>query len=70
MKSSECECSDKGCSVHEGKAKCYEYARELLMRIDMEDTTGTWMCENCADDAMSAGVFRRGDIGEEIKNRR
>ena len=70
MKSNTCECSDKGCSGHEGHSSCDGYASVLLMQIDMEDKTGEWLCANCSDDALASGVFRVADIKETITNRR
>lgn len=52
-----CECSDKGCQVHEGRAKCYNEAKLIVSRIDMNDWSGTPMCEECAKDALESGVF-------------
>ena len=51
-----CECSDPACPVCRGK--CREKAETILFRIDMQDRTGTAMCEPCADDAMDSGLFR------------
>lgn len=50
-----CKCSDPGCPVCNGF--CLEEAVTRLFRIDMDDLTGTPMCEGCADDAMACGVF-------------
>lgn len=52
-----CECSDPGCPVHMGKSNCIKYAYVILYRVDMEDNSGTAMCEECADDAMMSGLF-------------
>lgn len=52
-----CECVDKGCPVHQGVPECSEKARACLVRVDMEDETGTLMCQGCAEDAMDSGVF-------------
>lgn len=52
-----CECSDPGCPVHEGK-DCNRHGRtKTLYRIDMEDATGTRFCKDCADDAYESGLF-------------
>ncbi len=59
-----CECADPGCPHCKGE--CSGKAVECLVRIDMEDRTGTPMCEKCANDAMSAGVFRS-DVGLFVK---
>lgn len=55
MKNAKCECSDPGCPVCRGK--CVEKAKTVLCRVDMEDRTGTAMCEGCASDAMTSGLF-------------
>jgi hypothetical protein len=53
-----CECCDPGCPEHKGQSECFNSAqRKPLRRIDMDDVTGTLMCEACADDAMSSGLF-------------
>jgi hypothetical protein len=54
-----CECTDPGCPAHPGEEDCFQPAlRKPLRRVDMEDHTGTLMCETCADDAMQSGLFR------------
>jgi len=50
-----CECSDPGCPHCQGK--CDEGATNILYRCDMDDETGTVMCEKCADDALEGGLF-------------
>jgi hypothetical protein len=50
-----CRCTDPQCSFCQGH--CGEEATGILYRIDMEDATGTPMCDDCAEDAMSSGVF-------------
>jgi len=50
-----CECSDPGCPVCYGA--CKEVAIEVLYRADMDDETGTMMCEDCAADALESGLF-------------
>lgn len=50
-----CECSDPGCPVCGGR--CRKPSRTVLYRSDMEDETGTPMCNGCADDAMESGLF-------------
>jgi hypothetical protein len=53
-----CECVDPGCPEHRGISECFNSAlRKALRRIDMDDHTGTLMCEACAEDAMSSGLF-------------
>jgi hypothetical protein len=54
---SKCECSDPGCPVHKGTADCRWSASRLLYRVDMEDNTGTAMCDACAEDAFKSGLF-------------
>lgn len=51
-----CECSDPGCPVCKGE--CKNTATQCLVRVDMEDQTGTLMCDGCADDAFESGLFR------------
>ncbi len=53
-----CECADIGCPVHHGVNACDGEATGRLYRIDMLDESGTPMCEACADDAFSSGLFR------------
>jgi len=55
-----CECSDPGCPMHKGQSACTAPAKAILHRVDMDDETGTAMCEECAVDAMDSGVFRLG----------
>jgi len=55
MSTTNCECADPGCPVCAGK--CKHHAKSVAFRIDMEDRTGTPMCERCANDAMDSGVF-------------
>ena len=50
-----CECGDPGCPVCQGR--CRKPARTTVYRSDMEDETGTPMCEGCAADCMDSGVF-------------
>lgn len=52
-----CECSDFMCPACAGT--CHTLATATLYRVDMDmqDETGTRMCENCADDAMASGLF-------------
>jgi len=52
-----CACSDPGCEVHEGKSECTHNAVTVVVRMDMEDRTGTPMCRACANDALESGVF-------------
>jgi len=51
-----CECSDPNCPVCKGN--CAKPKRLTLGRIDMEDETGTNMCQGCAEDALDSGIFR------------
>lgn len=50
-----CECSDPGCPACKGK--CTHNAKSCLVRVDMEDETGTLFCDKCAADAMDSGLF-------------
>ncbi len=53
-----CECFDfQGCPVgHEGQ--CDNTATISLYRIDLvDDQVGTEFCAECADDAMTSGLF-------------
>jgi hypothetical protein len=50
-----CECADGGCPCCHGN--CEREATVVLYRADMEDATGTPLCEGCADDAMDSGLF-------------
>ena len=50
-----CECTDPGCGCG---GKCHGLGEYRLYRIDMEDKTGTGMCDSCSDDASDSGVFR------------
>lgn len=58
-----CECSDSGCPAHKGAATCKVEAPAMavLYRVDMEDQTGTVMCDACTDDAMESGLFTTAD---------
>lgn len=56
-KQSPCECTDCGCSHHSGHAMCNDRATDILYRVDMQDETGTAMCDACSDDAFSSGLF-------------
>jgi hypothetical protein len=50
-----CECSDPGCPCCHGN--CHNEAQTTVYRIDMEDQTGTDMCDECADDCLESGAF-------------
>lgn len=52
-----CECADPGCNVHTGLSHCEGRGTATLRRIDMEDYSGTHMCQACADDALESGVY-------------
>jgi hypothetical protein len=62
-----CECSDPGCSVNHGSKECGQNAEDILYRVDMEDRSGTAMCEDCASDAFEAGVFSAFPVDAEIE---
>ena len=51
----QCECADHGCPSCGGA--CDNGSTETLYRVDMQDTTGTQFCIDCAQDAFGAGVF-------------
>jgi len=57
-------CEDTDPSCPECLGSCEERATATLFRVDMEDRTGTRMCEACTGDAMKSGVFRMRDPGE------
>lgn len=50
-----CECIDPGCPVCKGK--CERKAKMCLLRVDMEDETGTLFCNGCGEDAFGSGLF-------------
>jgi len=52
-----CECSDDRCPAHKGSGRCNHQATDILYRVDMQDETGTAMCDACSDDAFSSGLF-------------
>ena len=65
-----CECTDPGCIC---MAECVFLGKHILHRVDMEDVTGTYMCDQCADDAMESGLFTMEDkedeeVDDESKN--
>lgn len=51
-----CECIDYGCPVHHGE-ECREVGDYPLYCTYMDDSTGTFMCDACATDALNSGVF-------------
>ena len=52
-----CECCDSRCPEHKGSDKCSHQATDILYRVDMQDETGTAMCDACSDDAFASGLF-------------
>ena len=54
---SKCECHDKGCRHHLGATCSEPEAFIVVFRIDMQDASGTAMCEICSEDALETGVF-------------
>lgn len=56
-----CQCADSGCPVHTGVPHCAHASLTTVYRVDMDDKTGTAMCEECANDAMASGVFDTDD---------
>ena len=59
-----CDCSDPGCPIH-NEDDCPNLATTVLYRVDMEDTSGTNMCQGCMEDAMDSGVFTTKEPVEE-----
>lgn len=57
-----CKCSDPGCKCCQGH--CARPAEQILYRVDMDDETGTAMCEGCADGAFECGLFCNGRENE------
>jgi hypothetical protein len=62
-----CECADPGCPIHPKVSDCRNLAATILYRIDMEDNTGSLMCEGCAEDAMLSGLFTD-ELVEDIED--
>lgn len=55
-----CECSDPGCPCpahRQPGGNCMEDYAFTVYRVDMEDHTGTPMCQICGEDALGSGVF-------------
>jgi len=50
-----CECGDPGCPVCHGH--CHKPAHTTVYRSDMEDRTGTPMCDECTADCLDSGLF-------------
>lgn len=50
-----CMCADPGCPCCHGACSCKP--TETLYRMDMPDSSGTPMCQGCADDALASGLF-------------
>lgn len=62
-----CECSDRGCKAHKGSDSCTNLVTNpssdsILYRVDMQDETGTAMCDDCADDAFASGLFTTREV--------
>lgn len=51
-----CQCADPGCPHCAGH--CKQVAIVAVLRVDMEDRTGTPVCRKCAEDCMESGLFR------------
>lgn len=51
-----CECRDTSCPYCHGQ--CQNKPEFTLFRVDMEDRTGTLMCDDCAKDAADTGLYR------------
>ena len=60
-----CECSDTGCPMHKNSQYCDCLATAILYRVDMDDYTGTAMCDDCANDATMSGLFTE-DLDEVL----
>lgn len=58
MSTRTCQCFDTACNVNHGAVGCEIAPAFALYRVDMEDRTGTAMCEHCAEDAVESGLFR------------
>lgn len=43
--------------MHTGHSECPEMSFRTLYRVDMEDNSGTPMCEECSNDAYGSGLF-------------
>jgi len=56
-----CECEDPGCACG---GTCAEDASQTLRRVDM-DGAPVRFCEDCAEDALSSGVFGTGDEDDD-----
>jgi hypothetical protein len=54
----ECQCVDRGCLQHL-EFICEKEATTTVHRTDVDDKTGTPMCEGCATDAVNSGVFTK-----------
>jgi len=68
---SRCECADSGCRAHKDHSRCHELATTILYRVDMDDTTGTAMCDACTEDAFDSGLFTdsiNDDEDEELQH--
>jgi hypothetical protein len=67
-KVTKCECADSNCPVHSGSNVCLNAPTTILFRIDMDDETGTAMCDGCTDDALNSGMFTTDDstIDDEL----
>ena len=63
-----CECSDPGCKGHKGQSECTGESNQILYRVDMQDETGTAMCDVCADDAFASGLFTTKDDDDYLLN--
>lgn len=50
-----CEDKDPDCSACGGH--CLSPSDTTVFRVDMEDNTGTPMCDKCASDAFESGLF-------------
>ena len=53
----QCQCSNPECPVHSGINKCANEATTCLYHMDMQEESGTMMCEGCASHAFDEGLF-------------
>lgn len=59
-----CECVDPGCPHCAGN--CEDRGTIRVYRVDMEDESGSLLCEKCADDCFESGLFTtKDDYGDD-----
>jgi len=52
-----CFCADQHCPAHMLRTECTNPASTRVFRVDMDDSDGTAMCSECAEDAHASGLF-------------